>query len=138
MVSDRATPVMLGPAAFEPNAAASVQEVVSAIYARVLKRAPDAAGLANYSTALQSGQMSVQDIVRELVRSDEWQQRFATRRTPEEVLFAIYDCVLARTPDREGFKHVVAFGSDWSLIAESFISSREYSLKFGTEIVPGS
>lgn len=120
----------------EPSAA----ETVQALYRQVLKRSADASGLENYVSAIADGSKVVKEIVRELIHSDEWAQRFIHGRTVEETVLAIYDCVLSRAPDLGAWRQLTAWEprAGWQPVIDEMIDGSEYAERFGDHIVPGT
>lgn len=124
----------------EHGSADATEASVRATYRQVLKRSADAAGLDHYLKQLHSGSICVRDIVRDLMHSDEWEARFIAGRAVEETVLALYDCVLARAPDTEGWNQLTAWEprNTWASVIDSMIDGVEYTERFGDDLVPGN
>ena len=122
----------------EGGARLSAEEIVRAAYRQVLKREVEAAGLHVYASVLTSGAISVGDLVRQLLHSDEWKGRFIEGRSRPQIVAALYDCALARAPDRAAWNQFVAGGAstDWEAAMDQLVTSQEYGDRFGTDSVP--
>jgi hypothetical protein len=122
----------------EGGARLSAEEIVRAAYRQVLKREVEAAGLHVYASVLTSGAISVGDLVRQLLHSDEWKGRFIEGRSRPQIVAALYDCALARAPDRAAWNQFVAGGAstDWEAAMDQLVNSPEYRDRFGTDKVP--
>lgn len=118
----------------------SAEAAVDAAYRQVLKRPADAAGLQQYAPSLRARSLSIRDIVRDLVRSDEWAAKFVDDRPVEETVLALYDCLLARAPDVDGWNQLLAWEprDDWQPVIDSMIDGEEYGARFGSAVVPGT
>ena len=139
-MADRSSPVLFSAAApTEMENVDTAEAVIGAAYRQVLKRNPDAAGLQEYRPKLESGSTSAKEIVRDLLHRAEWAGRFIHGRSVPETVLALYDCVLARAPDLEGWNHLTAWASrdGWSSVIDSMIDSAEYAQRFGAHSVPG-
>jgi hypothetical protein len=117
----------------------SAEETVKAIYRQVLKREADATGFRDHVRSLLDGTRTVQDLVRDLLHSQEWKSKFIDDHNVPEILLALYSCALARAPDRAGWKDFLAFGAhdDWSSVMDAFVKGSEYTERFGNDTVPG-
>jgi hypothetical protein len=118
--------------------------VVSELYRHILERGPDP-GAQTWEQALSSGRMTVRDLVRTLVTSQEHTQRFGQTEsgegTPyERAVARMYRHVLGRQPDPEGQRaHAEgAQRSGLTSIVDSLVNSQEYTNNFGDWGVPGS
>jgi hypothetical protein len=117
----------------------SAEETVKAIYRQVLKREADATGLRDHVRSLLDGTRTVQDLVRDLLHSQEWKAKFIYDHSLSEILLAFYGCALARAPDTAGWNDFMAWGArdDWSAAIDQFVNSSEYTERFGNDTVPG-
>lgn len=116
----------------------SAEETVKAIYRQVLKREADATGLRDHVRSLLDGTRTVQDLVRDLLHSQEWKAKFIDDHTVPEILLALYNSALARAPDRAGWNDFMARGPrDWATAIDQFVNSSEYTERFGDDTAPG-
>lgn len=122
----------------EGGARLSAEEIVRAAYRQVLKREVEAVGLEIYATVLTSGTINVDDLIKQLLHSDEWKGRFIEGRSRPQIVAALYDCALARAPDRAAWNQFMAGGAnaDWGAAIEQLVNSPEYRDRFGTDAVP--
>jgi hypothetical protein len=118
--------------------------VVSELYRHVMERSPDA-GANHWQQQLANGSMTVRDVVRNLVLSQEYMQRFgqteAGEGTPyERAVARLYRHLLARQPDPAGQQTWAQAAQQRGLahVAESILNSQEYANQFGDWGVPGS
>jgi hypothetical protein len=118
--------------------------VVSELYRHVLERGPDA-GAQHWQQQLANGSMTVREVVRNLVTSQEHTQRFgqteAGEGTPyERAVARMYRHILARQPDADGQRaHAQAAQQQgMAAVADSILNSQEYRNSFGDWGVPGS
>ena len=118
--------------------------VVSELYRHVLERGPDA-GAQHWQQQLANGSMTVREVVRNLVTSQEHTQRFgqteAGEGTPyERAVARMYRHILARQPDADGQRvHAQAAQQQGiAAVADSLLNSQEYRNSFGDWGVPGS
>lgn len=122
----------------EQDMVSSAEGAVRAAYRQVLKREVEPVGLQIYAQVLTSGAISVRDLVRQLLHSDEWKGRFIEGRSRPEIVAALYDCALARAPDRAAWDQFVSGGAsnDWGAAMDQLVASPEYTDRFGTDSVP--
>lgn len=118
--------------------------VVSELYRHILERAPDP-GAQQWEQQLASGTMTVREVVRNLVTSQEHMRQFGQREagegTPyERAVGRMYRHLLARQPDSEGQQAHAQLAQQQGIaaVATSLINSQEYTQKFGDWDVPGS
>jgi Ca2+-binding EF-hand superfamily protein len=109
-----------------------------------LERGADA-GARHWEQQLANGNMTVREVVRNLVTSQEYTQRFgqteAGEGTPyERAVARLYRHVLARQPDAEGQRHWAQTAQQRGLpaVVDALLNSQEYSNNFGDWGVPGS
>lgn len=133
-----------GPAAAQQPCTTDARQVVNELYRHMLERSPDA-GSAHWVQQLESGQMTVRDVVREIAKSPEHMNRFhyteAGESTPYERSVArLYRHILGRQPDAAGQRaHAELAQRDGAAaVADRIIDSREYTQQFGDWGVPGS
>jgi hypothetical protein len=118
--------------------------VVSELYRHVLERGPDA-GAQHWQQQLANGSMTVREVVRSLVTSQEHKQRFGQTEAGEGVPYEravarLYRHTLGRQPDPDGQRSWAQTAQRQGLdsVAESFVNSQEYTNNFGDWGVPGS
>lgn len=118
--------------------------VVSELYRHIMERSPDASAQ-HWQQQLASGNMTVREVVRNLVRSQEYMQRFgqteAGEGTPyERAVARLYRHVLARQPDAAGQRHWAGIAQQRGLnaVADQILNSQEYTSEYGDWGVPGS
>jgi hypothetical protein len=100
--------------------ASRTQEFVTDAYEDVLHRAPDAAGLAYWTAALDRNQLTRQQVAEALTHSDEYYRNFIT---------GAYQAYLGRTPDAadlQGWLQAMKDGLSDEQVEASFTSSAEY------------
>ncbi len=139
-MAHRSGPVLFTATAPAASANADVAEaVIGAAYRQVLKRNPDPAGLQHYRPLLEAGSTSAKEISRDLLHTAEWAGRFICGRSVQETALALYDCVLARAPDLDGWDHLATWEprNGWSSVIDGMIDSAEYAERFGANAVPG-
>src|ERR1700731_2106485 len=76
--------------------------------------------------------------MKQLLHSGEWRGRFIEGRSRPEIVAVLYDCALARAPDRQAWKQFVAGGASthWGEAIEQLVNSPEYGKRFGINTVP--
>ena len=118
--------------------------VVGQLYRHILERSPDAAGANWTQQQLQSGQMTVRDVVAHLAKSEEHSQRFWRQEAGEDAPYSkavgtLYRHILGRQPDAAGARSWANEGarSGVSAIVDQIVASREYDNQFGDWGVPG-
>jgi len=120
------------------------RQVVDELYRHMLER-PAGNASARWVEQLQSGQLNVRDVVRQIATSPEHLQRFhvteAGESTPYERSVArLYRHILGRQPDAEGQRaHAeLAQRSGGAAVVDGLVDSPEYNQQFGDWGVPGS
>jgi hypothetical protein len=118
--------------------------VVSELYRHVLERGPDA-GAQHWQQQLANGSMTVREVVRNLVTSQEHTQRFGQAEAGEGTQYEravarMYRHILARQPDAEGQRAHAQAAQQQGLtaVADAILNSQEYRNSFGDWGVPGS
>lgn len=118
--------------------------VVSELYRHIMERGADA-GARHWEQELANGNMTVRDVVRNLVTSQEYKQRFgqteAGEGTPyERAVARLYRHVLGRQPDAQGQRHWAQTAQQNGLdaVVDNLMTSQEYNNSFGDWGVPGS
>lgn len=137
---DVGKPVMfVSAAALESSGPQSSEAIIDAVYQQILKRPADPIGLQQYAPQLLAGLISPREIVRDLMHSAEWAARFIDDRLIEETVLALYDCVLARAPDVDGWNQLIAWEprDGWAPVIDSMIDGSEYTERFTGHLVPG-
>lgn len=111
------------------NNAADDSEVIEAVYAQVLGRQPDAAGLAYWLDLVSSGQLSVPGFVVAVSESVEHQNR----RNALVTTTTVYVGLLQRLPDSEGvdyWSELIDQGLALNVFIQAVISGQEYLNRF--------
>jgi hypothetical protein len=120
------------------------RQVVNELYRHMLERQADA-GSAQWVQELESGRMTVRDIVRQIANSPEHMQRFGQAEagegtTYERSVARLYRHILGRQPDAVGQRaHAELMqrnGAD--AVIDRIVNSNEYDQQFGDWGVPGS
>jgi hypothetical protein len=134
-----------------PSAAAAQQpcttdgrQVVNELYRHMLERQADA-GSAHWVQQLESGRMTVREVVRSIATSPEYTERFfyaeSGENTPyERSVGRLYRHLLGRQPDPDGLR-VFARAAQQSgpeTVIDRIVNSNEYRQQFGDWGVPGS
>jgi Ca2+-binding RTX toxin-like protein len=84
------------------------------LYAAAFNRTPDAGGLGYWLSALDRG-MSLDVIATMFSQNDEFTKMYGATRTPESFLTTVYQNILHRAPDQDGFDFwAKAMHSGWS------------------------
>jgi Ca2+-binding EF-hand superfamily protein len=119
-------------------------QVVNELYRHILERSADP-GSAHWVQQLQSGRMTVKQVVREMTTSQEHTERFWRTEAGEEAPYVrsvnrLYRHVLGRQPDAAGARHWAELGarSGAGAVVDALINSSEYNGAFGDWGVPGS
>jgi hypothetical protein len=116
-------------------------EVVNATYMQVVEHPLPADKTEATAAKLSSGEESVKGLVKSLVLSDEYKERFVTPRRPEEAAQLLYRHLLARAPSPDELKSAaskLATKDGFASLAQSLLDSREYGARFGESRPPGS
>lgn len=120
------------------------RQVVDELYRHMLERGADA-GSTQWMQRLESGRMTVRDLVREIAKSNEHTQRFWKTEPGEETphfraVGTLYRHILGRQPDAAGARSYAEQGtrSGVGSIVDQIVGSREYDNQFGDWGVPGS
>jgi Ca2+-binding EF-hand superfamily protein len=120
------------------------RHVVNELYRHMLERQADP-GSAHWVQQLESGRMTVREVVRAIATSQEYMQRFvrteAGEATPYERSVArFYRHILGRQPDPDGQRAFaqLAERDGPRAVVERIVNSREYNEQFGDWGAPGS
>ena len=120
------------------------RQVVNELYRHMLERQADP-GSAHWVQQLESGRMTVRDVVRGIAKSPEHTQRFHNTEAGEGTSYErsvarLYRHILGRQPDVTGQRvHAeLAPRSGAGAVADRIIDSNEYDQQFGDWGVPGS
>jgi hypothetical protein len=126
-------------AAAQPPCTSDAGRVVSELYRHIMERGSDA-GAGHWQQQLANGRMTVRDVVRNLVTSQEHHQRFGQTEAYERAVARLYRHILGRQPDPDGQRHWAQTAQRQGLnsVAESMVNSQEYTNNFGEWGVPGS
>ena len=135
----RSEPLRFGPQTEKTRKPCSAAETVEAAYRQILKREADWPGCEPHLRALEGGTRTVRGVVRDLLQSEEWKMRFIDDHPLPEIVIGLYSCVLARAPDRTGWNDLMAWAArdNWDPVIDQFVSSVEYTDRFGEDTVPG-
>jgi hypothetical protein len=118
------------------------RRVVDELYRHILERPADP-GSQTWVDALRNG-ATVRDVVRELAKSPEWNERFFN---PSEGAVAnqravanLYRHILGRQPDPAGLRMYTEIANRRGLgaVVDGLVDSQEYRQNFGNWGVPGS
>ena len=131
-------------AAAQQPCTTDARQVVNELYRHMLERQPDA-GSAHWVQQLESGRMTVREVVRAIASSPEYTQRFffaeSGESTPyERSVGRLYRHLLGRQPDPEGERVFarLAQQSGPDAVIDRILNSNEYRQQFGDWGVPGS
>jgi hypothetical protein len=135
------TPVV---AAAQRPCTTEAERVVNELYQHMLERQAEAAS-GDWVQQLQSGEMTVRDVVREIAKSREYTERYFTLEAGEAVPYErsvarFYRHVLARQPDTAGQRAFaqLAQREGAGAVVDHVVNSVEYTEQFGDWGVPGS
>jgi hypothetical protein len=131
-------------AAAQQPCTTDARQVVNELYRHMLERQADA-GSAHWVQQLESGRMTVRDVVRSIATSPEYAERFFYAESGESTQYErsvarLYRHLLGRQPDPEGqrvFARVAQQGGPDAVI-DRILDSNEYRQQFGDWGVPGS
>ncbi len=135
------TPVV---AAAQQPCTTDARQIVNELYRHMLERQSEAAS-GHWVQQLQSGGMTVRDVVREIAKSPEHTERFFNQEAGEAVPYErsvarFYRHVLARQPDAAGQRAFaqLAQREGAGAVVDHIVNSAEYTEQFGDWGVPGS
>ena len=118
--------------------------VVAEVYRHTLERGVDPAAQ-NWARQLENGQLTVKELVRNVVKSQEYMQRFGQTESGEgqpyeRAVARLYRHILARQPDANGQRTWARTAQQRGLgvVIDGLIDSPEYNNNFGAWGVPGS
>jgi hypothetical protein len=138
--------LMLAPAAASAQqpCTTDARHVVDELYRHMLERTPDEAS-ANWIRQLESGNMTVREVVARIAKSEEYLTRFFHEETGEQMPYyrsvgRFYRHLLGRQPDEDGARAFaqLAQRSGPEPVVDMILSSREYEQRLGDWGVPGS
>ena len=119
--------ILLGQAPDVEFDAASAQ--VYRLYRAILGREPDAPGIMNWSTRLESGAQSLLEVIGGFTNSAEFAQTYGATNTTQFVTL-LYNNVLGRAPDEQGFTNWCARLDDGVMsraqVVQGFAQSQEF------------
>jgi hypothetical protein len=131
-------------AAAQQPCTADARQVVNELYRHMLERQADA-GSAHWVQQLESGRMTVRDVVRSIASSPEYAERFFYAESGESAPYErsvarLYRHLLGRQPDPDGQRVFarVAQQAGPAAVIDRILSSNEYRQQFGDWGVPGS
>ncbi len=116
-----------------------VEAFVTRCYAVILGRAPDQAGLEDWTGRLKSGERTAAEIIDGFVNSDEFKNK---KLSNEEAVTVLYNAMLDRDPDAGGlasWTKVLEAGNPFGAVINGFCESAEFKelcREYGIE--PGS
>jgi hypothetical protein len=120
------------------------RHVVDELYRHILERAADT-GSSHWVQQLESGRLTVRDVVREIAKSPEHTQRFFNTEsgegTPyERAVGTMYRHLLGRQADAAGQQQWarLAQRSGPGAVVDQLVNSQEYTNNFGDWTAPGS
>ena len=119
-----------------PADQAAVQ--VRLIYKRVLERDVDDSGFITWGAILDRGEKSIREVVRLIGKSPEYYNRFIAPVGARNAATLMYRHFLAREPESAIVvdQHAAAIAANWQNAVDGFVSSAEYTSRFGEDSVP--
>ncbi|NNE96503.1 MAG: DUF4214 domain-containing protein [Acidimicrobiales bacterium] len=117
------------------SSATTDDEIVEAVYGRVLGRTPDAAGLQYWRGEISSGRLTVAEFVAAVSESLEHQNR----RNAEVVVTTVYLAMLQRAPDAAGLAYwtqQVRSGASLLELIDPIMNGAEYRGRFAPSPTP--
>lgn len=110
------------------------EDRVTMLYLMFLRRAPDAAGLADWTSRLRAGS-TLPTVARGFVDSQEFNARDPIQRMPLDRLVAtLYETALLRAPEAEGYRHWLGQLESGALTRDGFVAailgSPEFAARF--------
>jgi hypothetical protein len=126
-------------AAVEENCA-KWPEVINATYMQVIEHPIPADKMEATTAKLASGELSMKELVKSLVLSDEYKERFVTPQRADSAVRLLYRHVLARVPTQEEVKSAssqLATKDGFAALAGSLLDSKEYAMRVGASSAPG-
>jgi len=122
--------ILLGQAPDVEFDAASAQ--VYRLYRAILGREPDAPGIMNWSTRLESGAQSLLEVIGGFTNSAEFAQTYGATNTTQFVTL-LYNNVLGRAPDEQGFTNWCARLDDGVMSRAQVVQGFTESIEFRIE-----
>ncbi|HYW09370.1 MAG TPA: phycobilisome rod-core linker polypeptide, partial [Longimicrobium sp.] len=121
------------------GAAPSRTDVVEGIYRLVVEREGDAAGMAHWVGQMNAG-VTVKQLMRTFATGAEYQAKFVTGRSAEEVVAGVYRHVYAReaAPGEVSAWAPVAANQGWIAVVDGLLGDWSYAEWFGEHAVPGA
>lgn len=120
------------------------RRVVDELYRHMLERPADA-GSAGFVQQLQNGRASVRDVVRDIAKSAEHDQRFIKQENGEEIPYlravnTLYRHILGRQPDADGARGFAQMTAQRGIdpVIDDIVNSAEYTQQYGDWTAPGS
>jgi hypothetical protein len=104
-----------------------LESFVARLYTEILDRDYDQAGLEYWSSSLQSGEKSANDIAKSFFYSDEFLSKYTQNN---EFVITAYNSLLGREPDSSGYLNWINnlnSGMSREKLIDGFISSEEFS-----------
>jgi len=108
------------------------QQVIR-LYQAAFGRIPDAAGLDGWVDAIRDGSKTTTDLANGFIFSQEWSNTYGTSQVTAEVLTAIYQNILDRTPSADEISAWQATGLTLDQVLLSIANSAEAMAKMNDE-----
>ena len=111
------------------NSASAFEAVVEHVYTCVLDRSPEPSDLSLYADLLQSGANTPSDVIRAVLKSEEYQNM---KKSDEELLQDVYACSLFRSPNSSSEEFWLMFMEiilDRNTVIDRMLSSKEFKNK---------
>ena len=131
-------------AAAQQPCTTDASRVVAEVYRHTLERGADP-GSQTWVRQLQSGQLTVKELVRNVAKSQEYMQRFGRTEAGEgqpyeRAVARLYRHILGRQPDAGGQRNWARTAQERGLgaVVDGLIDSAEYNNSFGPSGIPGS
>jgi hypothetical protein len=118
--------------------AAEVGPLLEKICRQVIERGSDPVIEASFAEALQSGALSVRDVVHSLALSDLYMEKYAAPGNPREAVQHAFRRLLAREAEPGGLSHwtPICQKQGLNVVLHGQITSGEYGQRFGLDLVP--
>lgn len=119
---------------------AKLPELVNATYMHVIEHPMPADKSEATLAKLGSGELSMKGLVSSLVLSDEYKERFVSKRPAEEAAQTLYRHLMARAATPAELKAAaaqLAAKDGFDAFARGLLDSKEYAMRFGESGAPG-
>lgn len=114
---------------------ADSNEIISAVYTRILGREADSAGLEFWNRYVAEYKPTTRSIVREFALSDEFRLALEAQASKETAVKLVYSRLLAREPTPEESRK--SAGESFRELILNLLGSAEYESRFDECLVPG-